>query len=203
MSHALRCECGKVQGVVVDPRRTFRGVCYCRDCQAFAHFLGRERDALDARGGTGVVQTAPRNVSFTQGLSALACIRLTPKGLLRWYAACCNTPIGNTMASPKMSFVGLVDTCLRDPERSLEHSFGPPRAWVYVDGARGTPKPKQVGQGRMIRWALGTILKARINGDYRRTPFFRADGGQPIAPPRILGEAEHARLVKSVLAASG
>jgi len=202
MSHPLRCECGTVKGFIEAPRRTFRGVCYCRDCQAFAHFLGRERDVLDDRGGSGVVQTVPRNVAFTQGLDALECMRLTPNGLLRWYAGCCNTPIGNTMANYKLSFVGVVDMCLRDPQRSLEESFGPNRAFVYVDGARGEPKPLQVGQGRMIARALATLFKARISGDYRRSPFFRPDTGQPIATPRILSEEEHSRLKKAVLDAA-
>jgi hypothetical protein len=201
MTHALQCECGTVKGFIAEPGRTFRGVCYCRDCQAFAHFLGRERDVLNDRGGSGVVQTVPRNVTFTQGADSLACMRLTSKGLLRWYSACCKTPIGNTMASYKLSFVGLVDACLRDPNRSLEQSFGPERASVYVEGARGEPKPRPVGQGRMIAWALSTILKARLNGDYRRTPFFRADTWQPIARPLILSDPEHARLMRSVLAA--
>lgn len=202
MTHALRCECGTVRGFVADPRKTFRGVCYCRDCQAFAHFLGREREVLNDRGGTGVIQTVPRNVTFSQGLTALACIRLTPKGLLRWYAGCCNTPVGNTLANYKLSFVGLVDTCLRDPTRSLEESFGQSRAVVYVESARGAPKPRQMAQGRMIGFALGTLLKARLNGDYRRTPLFHPDTGQPIASPRILTDAEHSRLMKAVLAAS-
>jgi hypothetical protein len=202
MTHALQCECGTVKGFVAEPRNTFRGVCYCRDCQAFAHFLGREQDVLDARGGTGVIQTVPRNVTFSQGLTSLGCMRLTPKGLLRWYATCCKTPVGNTLANYKLSFVGLVDTCLRDPRRSLADSFGQARAVVYGESARGAPKPRQVGQGRMIGYALGTLLKARLNGDYRRTPFFHPDSGQPIATPRILSEAEHSRLMKSVLAAS-
>jgi len=63
---------------------------------------------LDAQGGTDVVQTRPANLTFTHGQDTLACMRLTPKGLLRWYAACCNTPIGNTVANYRMPFVGLV-----------------------------------------------------------------------------------------------
>jgi len=71
-----------------------RCVCYCRDCQAFAHFLGKVDAILDERGGSEIIQVLPRNLTFTQGIELLACMRLTEKGLLRWYAACCNTPIG-------------------------------------------------------------------------------------------------------------
>lgn len=41
-----------------------------------------------------------------QAAENLACLRLTDKGLLRWYSTCCQTPIGNTSANWKISFVG-------------------------------------------------------------------------------------------------
>jgi hypothetical protein len=34
-------------------------------------------------------------------------MRLSDKGLLRWYARCCNTPIANTPANYKASFAGI------------------------------------------------------------------------------------------------
>src|SRR5512138_1141593 len=102
MSHSLKCSCGRVKGVIADAVVANHGVCYCRDCQAFAHFLGRPREILDERGGSDIVQVLPRWVTFTAGIGSLACMRLTPKGLLRWYAPCCNTPIGNTLATPKV-----------------------------------------------------------------------------------------------------
>ena len=42
--------------------------------------------------------------------------------------------------------------------------------------------------GATIWWFAKTILKARVNGDYRHTPFFR--DGKPIAIPRVLSGAE-------------
>ena len=96
MNHPLQCKCGKVKGYVTHAERVDRVVCYCKDCQAFAHFLG-ENGILDERGGTDIIQALPRDVNFTKGVDALACIRLTPKGLLRWYTSCCNTPVGNIL----------------------------------------------------------------------------------------------------------
>jgi hypothetical protein len=52
----------------------------------------------------------------------------------------------------------------------------------------GDPKPKTSGRGTIIRWFLKTILKARVNGDYQRTPFFK--DGKPIAIPRVISSAE-------------
>ena len=104
MSHPIQCRCGTLKGYVDRLRGANYCVCYCRDCQAFAHFLGRAGEILDARGGTAVVQTPAANVTFTSGREALACMRLTPNGLLRWYSTCCNTPVGNTLANSKVLF---------------------------------------------------------------------------------------------------
>ena len=200
MNHPLQCRCGTVQGFVSEPRNSNRVVCYCKDCQAFAHFLGRADDVLDERGGSDVIQVLPKNVTFTRGVESLACIRLTDKGLHRWYARCCNTPIGNTLATPKMSFVGLVHSCLIEP---LDDDFGPVRGWLNTGAAKGIPKPKAGGIGATIWWFITMPLRARFNGDYKRTPFFRADTGAPIATPRVLSSAEHASVMSAVQATAG
>jgi hypothetical protein len=170
-------------------------VCYCRDCQAFARFLGQESETLDAQGGSDVVQTLPKNVTFTQGTDALACMRLTDKGMVRWYAGCCKTPIGNTLENSKISFIGLLHNCLETPEHPLQNSFGAVRTYANPHGAIGDPKPKAAGMGTTIWWFVKTILKARVNGDYKRTPFFR--DGTPIATPRVLSSAERATAMQS------
>jgi Family of unknown function (DUF6151) len=197
-SHPLRCQCGTIQGVVADPRNANHCVCYCRDCQAFAHFLGRADVVLDERGGSQIIQVPPKNLTFTQGGEALACMRLTQTGLLRWYAACCNTPIGNTLATPKISFIGLVHNCLETGGQSLDASFGPIRAWVNPSGAKGDPKPEAAGRGPVVWWFISRVLKARLNGDYKHNPVFRADTGQPVVVPRVLSAEEHSGVMRAV-----
>lgn len=201
MNYPLQCDCGTLKGAVENPRDANRVVCYCKDCQAFAFFLGREKDVLDERGGSDVIQVSPSNVTFTQGTEVLASIRLTEKGLLRWYASCCHTPIGNTMSSPKLSFVGLVHSCLPGGGSRLDEAFGPVACWVYTDRARGNPKPKAAGMGRTVLWAVGNMLQARVSGSYRRTPFFRADTLAPVVPPRVLSSGELVTVMNAVRAA--
>ncbi|HTO65548.1 MAG TPA: DUF6151 family protein, partial [Bradyrhizobium sp.] len=77
----VRCRCGEVRGVVTDPspRTVNRVVCYCDDCQAYAHQLGRA-DLLDAKGGSDIVQLAPATLRFTRGQERIAGLRLSPKG---------------------------------------------------------------------------------------------------------------------------
>src|ERR1700735_2640325 len=195
MQHPLQCRCGTIRGLVSDPQSANRAVCYCRDCQAFARVLGRESETLDAQGGSDIVQTLPKNVTFTQGVDALACIRLTQKGMIRWYAGCCKTPIGNTLENHKISFVGLLHNCLETPERPLPNSFGAVRTYANTHGAIGEPKPKSKGIGATVGWLLKTILRARFNGDYKRTPFFI--DGRPIATPRVISSAERDAAMQS------
>ena len=110
MDIPLKCSCGAMRGFVHDisSQRGHRTVCMCNDCQAYAHYLGQAITVLDANGGTDVVPVAPANLEITQGIENLKCLRLTEKGMLRWYAGCCNTPIANSAAISKIPFAGLI-----------------------------------------------------------------------------------------------
>lgn len=197
MNHPLMCKCGKVKGYVAHAERADRVVCYCKDCQAFAHFLG-ENGILDENGGTDIIQALPRDVIFTEGTDALACMRLTPKGLLRWYTSCCNTPIGNILENFRISYVGLVHNCLDNSGKSLEDSFGPVRAHVYTKSARGEPKPESMGLFAVFLRVTRRLVKARIDGSYKINPFFVPGGGAPIVTPKVLSQMELETLKNSL-----
>ena len=186
-----------IRGSVDESRIIHRSICYCQDCQAFARFLGRAADILDERGGSDVVQILPMSIRFTHGLERLECMRLTPKGLLRWYAGCCKTPLGNTLWSRKFSFIGLLHSCLESDRSSLDEAFGPVRSLVHTQGAMGGPKPRTVGQGVMVRNILLAMFLARLSGNYRRNRLFDDATGAPIASPRILTANERAALMQT------
>jgi hypothetical protein len=198
MDHPLQCRCGTLKGHVSHSTSVNRFVCYCRDCQAFAHFLGNPSGILDAQGGTDVVQIRPANVTFTQGHEALACMRLSPKGLLRWYAACCDTPIGNTLSNYRVSFVGLVHSCLEGTGASLDDSFGPVRARVNTKSAKGEVKAGSAGMISVILPFVAMVARPRIDGSYKRTPFFSPDTGAPIVTPKVLSRGERETLMSAV-----
>jgi hypothetical protein len=188
MNHPIECSCGKFKGIL--SQKVNRVVCYCQDCQAFARFLNRDREILDEIGGTEIVQTTPKSVTFTAGTEYLACVRLTPNGLLRWYTTCCNTPIGNTPFDFKLSFVGLVHNCLVTRQTSLDEAFGSIQMSVHAKDAKGEPKPKSFGVLTSMSRAIGSILKARIDGSYKLTPFFLPESGVPIVAPIVLSSQE-------------
>lgn len=198
MTHPIQCQCGNVQGNVNKPKPINRVTCYCQDCQAFAHFLGRSSDILDCQGGTDIIQMLPKQIFFDQGTEFLACMQLTETGLFRWYTTCCNTPIGNTLSTHTMSFVGVVHNCLEAPDIKLDDFCQPRRIHVNTKDAKGDPKPEQSGLVKTIIRNMLMILKARIDGSYKQTPFFDVDSGMPIVHPKVLSLQEHEDLMNTI-----
>ncbi len=192
MTIALRCRCGKLRGQVDDQRVAARVVCYCKDCQAYGRFLATP--VLDPLGGTEVAAALPAAVRFDEGLEHLACMSLGPKGLYRWYAACCRTPIGNTPRDPRTSYLGLVRACLEAPDAELERRLGPLRCRVETGSAKGPVKSSALSTA----WAvcrIGTMLvKARLGGGYRENPFFRPGTSEPVKAPQVLSLEERKAL---------
>jgi hypothetical protein len=197
---ALRCTCGRMQGRAHDvgPRRGVRLLCYCRDCQTFAQFLERP-ELLDRHGGTEVFQMTPARVSFHAGHDQLACMRLGPKGLMRWYARCCNTPLGNTMSNPKLPFVGVISACW-DPQLDADARnglLGPLRARVNGPGhaaADGSRANIDLLPLWTIMRAIGVMLGGKLRGEHQPTPFFDLDSGAPTVSPRVLEPEEREAL---------
>src|SRR5687767_2863215 len=191
----LRCRCGTVRGVArgVAPSTVNHCFCYCDDCQAFAHFLGRADDVLDAYGGTEITQMSQANVAFTAGADKVAAMRLSTKGMIRWYASCCSTPIGNSMPTSAMPFLGVIKAFIDAPAEAL----GPIRGRGFAKSAKGgrAAVPKDgLPEPVMIARVLVKILLWRLRGDHKRSPLLDAATGQPAVHPRVLGQAERGEL---------
>ena len=175
----VRCRCGEVRGIVTNPspQAVNRITCYCDDCQAFAHQLGRA-DLLNAKGGSDIVQIAPSALSFTRGHDRIVGLRLKPNGLYRWYAKCCNTPVGNTL-TPAVPFVGLLAQTFDAP--NLDDVIGAPTGALLGKFAIGEPPKGSTGLNlSVLLSAVVRVLGWRIG---RRTwphPFFARDTGAPI-----------------------
>jgi hypothetical protein len=45
---------------------------------------------------------------------------------------------------------------------------------------------------------LSSLLRARLNGSYRSTPFFAPDRGTPVVSPKVLSRSERERVMKAV-----
>ncbi|MDB5792838.1 MAG: hypothetical protein JWQ80_2862 [Massilia sp.] len=195
MGIRMRCRCGKLQGEVDARRVAARAVCYCKDCQAFARFLKSQERVLDASGGTEVAATLPAAVRFTQGLEHLACMSLSPKGIYRWYAKCCATPLGNTPRNPKVAYVGLVRACLDAAPGELDRALGHTRISVNRASAHGPTTATPVATALALASIGAMLVKARLGGGWRENPFFDASG-VPVRAPRVLTPEERAALTR-------
>lgn len=168
----------------------------CDDCQTYAEHLGRADVILDAHGGTEVLQTVPARVRITQGHEHLRCLRLSPKGLMRWYAGCCNTPIGNTLASPGMPFVGVVHTFIQlTDSQARDVALGPVRAKVQGRFSRG-PMPTDASRTAtpwLILRTAAALLRATLGRQHKPSPFFEPRTGQPVVEPTVLTLEERQR----------
>ena len=131
------CRCGEVHGWLTGGRNAAVGriVCYCDDCQAYAHHLGRA-DILDSQGGTEVVPVAPAALSFDRGKERVVCLRLSSKGLYRWYTTCCKTPLGNVLSS-RLPYIGVPVYIFGDSTAF----FGPRIGAIQGKFAIGRPPP--------------------------------------------------------------
>ena len=193
MKHKIRCSCGKLQGEVLQPELGVRAICYCQDCQAFASYLNKSNEVLDAAGGTEVVGLRPKNIVFTEGIEYLTCMSLSQKGLLRWFSKCCNTPIGNTPKNFKIAHVGLIHTCIDGAPSSLEGAFGRLDVRINTGSAKQKPAASK-GMTKRILAQLASLLRERISGSYRQTPFFNRQTGEPVSQPVILDDEQRRQL---------
>jgi hypothetical protein len=181
----VRCRCGEVRGIVANPSPATvnRVTCYCDDCQAFAHQLGRA-DLLNDKGGTDIVQIAPAALSFTKGQDRIAGLRLKPKGLYRWHTTCCNTPVGNTLG-PAVPFVGIPVQVFDAPRP--DEVFGAPIGAILGKYAIGDPPAGSTGLNlSLLLRAIGRVLGWRLGGKTWPHPFFAQDTRAPIYPLTVV-----------------
>jgi hypothetical protein len=187
----IQCRCGRVRGVAreVSPRTVNHSICYCHDCRAFSHWLGRD-ELLDPHGGAPLVQMARSRLAITTGFDQVRCMRLSSKGMYRWFAACCRSPLGNTVAS--IPFVGVARSALQIGEDDPVTRFGPV-LYAQAKQAVGGPPPRR---GLSLRGLLhvGRLLASWVlRGRGHPTPFFdRAN--HPQVPPQVLTPEERQRL---------
>ncbi|MBN2196725.1 MAG: hypothetical protein JW751_28205 [Polyangiaceae bacterium] len=193
----LACRCGSIHGWAraVTPNAVNRVVCYCDDCQAFLHHIGRA-DLLDPHGGTDVVQLPPNAVAFDRGAEHIVGVRLTSRGMHRWYASCCQTPLGNTLA-PLVAFIGMpVEVFCGAPDaRRRDELFGDPRGAIHERFATGGPPEglPRFGSGKLIHM-LVRVVGWKLRGKAWPHPFFDRTTGAPSHPVTTLTPAERAAL---------
>ena len=177
----LGCRCGQIQGhLAMSAVKTNHVVCYCKDCQAFAHWLS-DQECLNAASGTEIVQVPPCAFHISQGQQQLACMRLAPKGLYRWYSRCCHTPIANTVGA-SFPMVGIIHTFIRSGQDSL-----PPVMQVNVANATGPVTANEQSDGLILLRVLSRILWWKITGKNQPNTLFVE--GRALVEPQMASQA--------------
>jgi hypothetical protein len=194
MDIPLRCDCGTVTGFMEARGLAVHGACYCRDCQAFAHFLGQPERMLDDAGGTEVIGTLPHRVRFTSGQHRLACITLTPRGPYRWYAECCRKAIGNSSRGRRLPFATMHVRALDVTPDQVTRAFGRSSFAFGTESATTAVAKRPLGLMLAMPKILWNIIAARASGSWRSNPFFMPGSDTPIREPRQLSQEERQAL---------
>ncbi|MFO0562887.1 MAG: DUF6151 family protein [Polyangiales bacterium] len=192
---SLQCRCATVRGTITDlaPGRFQRVVCYCDDCQAFAQWIERNGGErfTDSRAGSDVFQVWPAHVRITDGVEKLALLRLSEKGLLRWYTDCCKTPAGNMLANHRSPFVGIPTAFVRARDgQSLDSVIGAPSAYIQGKFAPGGCPPHAHPSAPLgvITSSAKFLLRGLFAKKFSPSPYF--DGDAPRVLARVLRRAE-------------
>lgn len=171
-------------------------MCYCSDCQAYARFLGRE-DVLEAQGGTDLYQMAPGRVRIDEGADKLRCVRLSDKGMFRWYCGECKTPVGNTLGA-RIPFVGMSKAMMDHAADGSDRDqvLGKPIAYMQTKFASGAGFPGGDHGASVFTFVARSaklLAKWKLSGAGKPSPFFD-DKRHPRATPQVLSAEERGAL---------
>jgi Family of unknown function (DUF6151) len=140
----------------------------------------------------------PGRAKLVAGADALRCLRLSDKGVLRWYSDCCRTPIGNTAPSPRFPVIALIHSFMVHGAdgRSRDDVLGPPLCRIYERFAVGplppnAPAPPSFG---VFARRASKIFGWWVLGLARPSPLFDDRMNGPRAVPRVLTRSERAAL---------
>lgn len=193
MNYQLQCECGALRAEVSHVQHAARGVCYCKDCRAYVHHLGKASEVLDAQGGIAFIATQAPHIRFTQGVEQLACLSHSPKGLLRWYAKCCNTPLCNTVRNWKFPYVGVIHARVKTAPDTFATVFPEVQMRVNTESALAAPPPMRWKTMRTLFGVMARTMGGSLSGTYRGTPFFTGPQGTPVVAVELITPAARAQ----------
>jgi hypothetical protein len=157
-------------------------VCHCTDCQAFAKGLNADDRILDVHAGTALYQGRCAAMRLLIGRDRLACLHLTEKPTLRWYARCCDTPMFNTYRNGRIPYITtLVANCDPDQRGRL---LGPPIGHLFTEEATGDVSHlRRLAMATLMRRFFKRMITDIIVGDRKRADLFDPGTLAPIAPP--------------------
>lgn len=179
----LACACGELRARLVDiaVNDGVHVVCHCDDCRANMTALGHTDPGAE---GVDLFQTTPDKVRIDKGGENLAILRLTPKGVLRWYAKCCSTPLWTTMGTRTIPAMAVQTRNITESD-----TLGPVTVRAFVQES-GRPMRHENAVG----WMTGLMARsarAWISGRWKTSELFD-DDGHPTRPVHLATRQERA-----------
>lgn len=182
----LSCDCGQIKGHTenVNAQTGNRIVCCCGDCQKFATYLHKEDQILDQYAGTDIFQMPLSHLKITEGNEHIACLRLTEKGIYRWYAKCCKTPIGNTLGG-KGPFIGVIHNFMQNTA-TRDEDLGTSLGTVHWQSATSpVPDEHKVSFLKISFRIASKLIAWKLKGLNRPSAFFDENGRAVVKPIRL------------------
>ena len=93
---------------------------------------------------------------------------------------------------------GLVPSGLGADPPPMDAVFGPSHVAISTQHAKGPVKSSMLGMLTSMVRIIRTVLWARMNGSWKRSPLFRAEDLQPIVQPHVLSPEELKRARSAV-----
>jgi len=203
----VSCDCGSfsAEAAIHQKETNTHIVCYCDDCQSYSRHLGSAERVLLANGGTEIIQLSPAHFKLPKGKEHLGALLLSPNGLLRFYATCCNTPICNAPANPSMPYLGLLTRNLKKLKKSskgrssssvthsIDNLIGPVSFGVGAGELHPIEADWPVAKGIGVRGLFSTlrnIARWRLRGDHKRSELLNWETGEPCVTPYVLSLQE-------------
>lgn len=168
------CACGQVKGQVRDTDASGLHIeCCCASCRAAANICDPARDWK---------APVPLFLSYSdkydiQGTELLEPFAFGPRNIIRWRTTCCGTRMFSTQPSAKSAFASLALETL-----SADADPGPVKARAFVPKSNG-----KAGHENPFAFVgvVVQVLKRRITGKWRETPFFDTETLKTIAPVKL------------------
>ncbi len=185
------CDCGEVK-VLLSPsaiQTSTRAICYCQSCRGAELHFRKENPNFTREGGVDILLTTPDRIEI-EGADKLKIMRISEKGIFRWYAACCNSPMVNTLSKPNIAFAAVIVP--RDKIFPSGHELGQP---LHVR-TKSHPQGQDLPYKDQIMRETFRVLRLMIAGFFRheQNPFLKNGTKTPIANPELLSDKARTEL---------
>ena len=133
---------------------------------------------------------------LNRGKDRLACLHLTEKPTLRWYAGCCKTPLFNTFANGKLPYTTILLANCDDQGRA---ALGEPLGHMFLkDAPNDTPGLEPMSIWPLVFDSVRRIALDIMSGARRGNPIFHPETLEPFPTPYRLDPAERSCLQYSM-----